>query len=96
MQGLIIFKHSEFGTVRTLEIEGEPWFIGKDVAAALGYSDTDQALRKHVEEEDKLTRRIAGEPNSKGRNPNMPLINESGLYSLIFSLCFIRNGYTAN
>ncbi len=85
MQGLIIFKHSEFGTIRTLEIEGEPWFIGKDVATVLGYSDTDQALRKHVDIEDKLTRRIDGEPDSKGGNPNMTIINESGLYSLIFS-----------
>ncbi len=85
MKGLIIFKHSKFGKIRTLEIEGEPWFIGRDVATALGYGDTDQALRKHVEEEDKLTRRIDGEPNSKGGNPNMTIINESGLYSLIFS-----------
>lgn len=76
-----IFENSEFGSIRTLTINDEPWFVGKDVAQALGYGDTDQALRKHVDAEDKLTRQIDG----SGQGRNMTLINESGLYSLILS-----------
>ena len=76
-----IFKNSEFGEIRTVQINDEPWFVGKDVAETLGYSDTDQSLRKHVDEEDKLTRRFDG----SGQSRNMTLINESGLYSLILS-----------
>lgn len=67
--------------MRTIEIDNEPWFVGKDVAEALGYSDTDKAIRNHVEAEDKLTRRFGG----SGQNRNMTIINESGLYSLILS-----------
>lgn len=85
MSKLQIFENPEFGQIRSVEIDGEPWLVGKDVAAALGYSDTNQALRKHVDDEDKLTRRFDGEPNPKGGNPNMTIINESGLYSLILS-----------
>lgn len=73
--------HPEFGNLRTLTIDGEPWFVGKDVAEALGYKDTDQAIRKHVENEDKLTRQI----NGVGQKRNATIINESGLYSLILS-----------
>lgn len=75
------FQNSDFGSIRTLTINDEPWFVGKDVAQALGYGDTDQALRKHVDAEDKLTRQIDG----SGQGRNMTLINESGLYSLILS-----------
>ena len=64
---------------KTLIINEEPWFVGKDVAGALGYSDTNQALRNHVCEDDKLTRQFDG----SGQNRNMYIINESGLYSLI-------------
>lgn len=85
MNEMQIFNNDEFGTIRTLTIDGEPWFVGKDIAKVLGYSDTDQALRKHVDNEDKVTRRFNGEPGSKGGNPNMTIINESGLYSLILS-----------
>lgn len=53
MKEMQIFENQEFGAVRTVELDGEPWLVGKDVAQALGYSDTDQALRKHVDEEDK-------------------------------------------
>lgn len=67
--------------VRTLEIKNEPWFIGKDVAEILSYSDTNQAIRKHVDDADKLIRQF----NGSGQNRNMTIINESGLYSLIFS-----------
>lgn len=67
--------------VRTIEFENEPWFVGKDVATILGYKDTSDALKKHVDEDDKLTRRFA----DSGQGRNMYIINESGLYSLILS-----------
>ena len=62
-------------------INDEPWFVGKDVATALGYKDTDQTIRKNVDEEDKLTRLIDG----AGQKREAIIINESGLYSLILS-----------
>lgn len=65
--------------VRTVTINGEPYFVGKDVADVLGYNDTNQAVRKHVDEEDKLTRQFDG----SGQKRNMTIINESGLYALI-------------
>ena len=77
-----IFQNEEFGQVRVLEINGEPWLVGKDVAEALGYSDTSDALKKHVDDEDKMGRQIA---DSLGRMQNTKVINESGLYSLILS-----------
>lgn len=80
MNELKIFQSEEFGEVRTVTIDGEPWFVGKDVAEALGYGDTNQAIRKHVTEDDKLTRRFDG----SGQNREMYIINESGLYALIF------------
>ncbi|HGO3382856.1 TPA: BRO family protein, partial [Staphylococcus aureus] len=67
--------------VRTLEVDGEPYFIGKDVADILGYANGRDALSKHVDAEDKLTSQIA----TAGQNRNVTIINESGLYSLIFS-----------
>ena len=76
-----IYENAEFGRVRTIVKDGEPYFVGKDVADILGYADTDQAIRKHVDEEDKLTRRF----NGSGQNREMTIINESGLYSLILS-----------
>lgn len=57
MNNIKIFENPEFGKVRVVDIEGEPWFVGKDVAEVLGYRDTDQALRKRVDEEDKLDRK---------------------------------------
>lgn len=81
MSNIEIFKNEEFGEVRTLNINNEPWFVGKDVAIILGYKDSDQAIRKHVDEEDKLNRQIKG----LGQSRNMKIINESGLYSLILS-----------
>ena len=81
MNELQIFNNPEFGEIRTVEVDWEPWFVGKDVTLALGYSDTDQALRKHVDEEDKLTRQF----NGSGQNRVMTIINESGLYSLVLS-----------
>ena len=55
MADLKIFENPAFGQVRTLELEGEPWFVGKDVAQALGYSNTRDALDRHVDDEDKNT-----------------------------------------
>ena len=81
MDELQIFENEEFGKVRTVVKSNEPWFVGKDVAEILGYADTDQAIRKHVDEEDKLTRHFDG----SGQNREMVVINESGLYSLILS-----------
>lgn len=81
MNELMIFKNPEFGTVRTVEINGEPWLVGKDVAQALGYSDTFGALKKHVDDEDKLVCQI----DSAGQKRDVTIINESGLYSLVLS-----------
>ena len=80
-----VFKnpvHPEFGNLRTIEIDGEPWFVGKDVAAALGYTKERNALNKHVDKDDALKR---GVTDSMGRTQQMTIINESGLYSLILS-----------
>lgn len=77
----VVFDNPEFGRVRVVEIDGEPWLVGKDVAAVLGYSDTDQVLRKHVDDEDKLTRQF----NGSGQSRSATIINESGLYSLVLS-----------
>ena len=81
MNDLRIFDSPEFWQVRTMMIDGDPWFVGKDVADILGYADTDQALRKRVDNEDKLTRQIDG----GGQKRNVTIINESGLYALILS-----------
>ena len=75
-----IFNNEEFGNIRTVTIDGEPWFVGKDVAIALGYKDTSDAMKKHVSKEDKLTRRFA----DSGQTRQMYIINESGIYTLIF------------
>lgn len=81
MNELMIFKNERFGSIRTTEINGEVWFVGKDVATALGYSNTRDALVNHVSGEDRNT--VAIRDGNKG-NPNQVVINESGLYSLIF------------
>lgn len=80
MQELQIFKNEEFGEVRTVTINNEPWFVGKDVATALGYERTADAIRQHVEAEDKGVGKI----QTPGGIQNMTIINESGLYALIF------------
>lgn len=76
------FNNEEFGNVRTLTIDGEPWFVGKDIAECLGYSRSTKAVSDHVDEED-----IDGIPiqDSIGRMQNTPIINESGVYALILS-----------
>lgn len=81
MNELQIFENKEFGKIRTVEINNEPYFVGKDVADILGYSNTRDALSKHIDDEDKLTSQIA----TAGQNRNVIVINESGLYSLILS-----------
>ena len=81
MNGLQIFNNPQFGEVRAVEIDGEPWLVGKDVARALGYSDTAQAVRKHVDDEDKGV----VEMTTPGGMQNVQIINQSGVYSLIFS-----------
>lgn len=83
MNGIQIFQNAEFGSVRTADINGVPYFVGKDIAEILGYSNTRKALLDHVDEEDKtdgVTIR-----DSIGREQAPVLINESGLYSLILS-----------
>lgn len=80
MNELQIFNNSEFGEIRTIEINNEPWFVGKDVALALGYSNTADAILKHVDEDDKLTSQIT----TAGQNRSVICINESGVYALVF------------
>ncbi len=78
---LQIFDNPKFGEIRTLTIDGEPWLVGKDVAEILGYKDSVNALKSHVDEEDKLRWQIT----TSGQRRDVSLINESGLYSLILS-----------
>ena len=80
MTDLQIFQNPEFGQVRSLIIDEEPWFVGKDVAESLGYSNSRKALIDHVDDEDKgVTNR-----DTLGGMQSMTIINESGLYALIF------------
>ena len=84
MNQLEIFKNREFGEIRTVTIDGEPWFIGKDVAEALGYGkgkSLNNAVATHVDEEDKGVTEMM----TPGGKQNLIIINESGLYSLILS-----------
>lgn len=81
MNELQIFKNEEFGTVRTIEINGEPWFVGKDVTSILGYQNASKALSDHVDDEDKLNNESLSSLGQRGGW----LVNESGLYSLILS-----------
>ena len=76
-----VFNNAELGEVRTTVIDGEVMFVGKDVAEILGYKDTSDAMRRHVDDEDKLTRCFT----DSGQSREMYVINESGLYSLILS-----------
>lgn len=81
MNEIQIFKNEDFGEIRTTEINGEPWFVGKDVAARLGYSNTVDAISKHVDIED----RGLAKCDTLGGTQEMVIINESGLYSLVLS-----------
>ena len=82
MNEIKVFNNAEFGEIRTLEINGEPYFIGKDVATILGYKNIRDAIAKHVDDDDKDDVAIR---DSIGRMQNTTVINESGLYSLILS-----------
>ena len=81
MNELKIFENPEFGKIRTMEINGEPYFVGREVAMVLGYKNPLDALTKHVEEEDKGVANC----DTLGGTQKMTVINESGLYSLILS-----------
>lgn len=81
MNELMIFNNPEFGTVRTVEVDGEPWLVGRDVAEALGYSNPRDALAKHVDPEDKGVAKC----DTPSGVQEMTVINESGLYSLVMS-----------
>ena len=80
MNNLEIFKSAEFGEIRTVNIDGEPWFVGKDVAAALGYNNPQKAIRDHVDDED-----VTVNKTFTVNGTMATLINESGLYSLVIS-----------
>lgn len=84
MNNLQIFSNSEFGNIRTVTIDGEPWFVGKDIAEALGYGrgkSLNNAVATHVDNEDKGVTEMM----TPGGKQNLIIINESGLYSLILS-----------
>ena len=76
-----IFKHEKFGDIRTINKDGEPWFVGKDVAEVLGYADTRKAIRMHVDDDDKGGDILS----TPGGRQQITIINESGLYALILS-----------
>lgn len=80
MNELQIFNSEEFGDIRTVTIDSEPWFVGKDVATALGYANPKNAVPTHASEEDKLSTQI----EYAGQRREVTVINESGLYALIF------------
>lgn len=81
MNELQVFSNSEFGNIRTVTIDGVPWFVGKDIADALGYVNTRKALVDHVDGEDKGVTNC----DTLGGTQRMVVINESGMYSLILS-----------
>lgn len=80
MNELQIFENAEFGQIRTVQLNNETYFVGKDVATALGYSNPQKAVRDHVAEED----RGMNEMDTPSGRQNITIINESGLYALIF------------
>ena len=85
MNDIQIFSNSEFGSVRTITINEVPWFVGKDVASILGYSNTKDAIATHVDEEDKTVIQRSENTTLEIPNRGLTVINESGLYSLILS-----------
>lgn len=76
----MVFDNADFGEVRTVVIDGEPWFVGKDVAQCLGYTNPSKALADHVDDDDKLNNKTLSSLGQRGGW----LINESGMYALIF------------
>lgn len=85
MESVQIFSNEEFGRIRTIAIEGEPWFVGKDVAERLGYTNTKDALSRHVDSDDKMQGDGVVIRDPIGREQHPVIINESGLYSLVLS-----------
>lgn len=85
MGELQIFKNDEFGEIRTVEISGEPWFVGKDVAEILGYTNPNEAIQDHVDDDEKLNSKMLSSVKIDLGQRGGWLINESGLYSLILS-----------
>lgn len=85
MNEVKIFSNQEFGSIRTVEIDGEVWFVGKDVAERLGYTNTKDALSRHVDSDDKMQGDGVVIRDPIGREQHPVIINESGLYSLILS-----------
>ena len=81
MNELQVFKNQEFGSVRTLVVNDEPWFVGKDIAESLGYTATEKAIRTHIDGDDKGVT----EMDTPGGKQKVVIINESGLYSLVLS-----------
>ena len=81
MNDIRVFKNPEFGSIRVVELNGDPWFVGKDVANNLGYQNLSKAIIDHVDEGDKLNNKSLSSLGQRGGW----LINESGLYSLILS-----------
>lgn len=79
MSELTVFENSEFGAVRTVTVNGEPWFVGKDIAEKLGYQNGSRDVNRHVDHEDRSTYSIV----SYGQSRDVTIINESGLYSLV-------------
>lgn len=84
MNNLQIFKNEDFGEIRTIDIDNEIWFVGKDVAETLGYANPSKAVSSHVDDDDKIFEMIAHSQNGNMVKTQTALINESGLYSLIF------------
>lgn len=82
MNEITMFRNPEFGEIRTVDMNGDTWFVGRDIAAVLGYSKPQNAIASHVDEDDTL---IQGITDSMGRTQSTTLINESGVYALIFS-----------
>lgn len=85
MNELQVFNNDEFGSIRTVIIENEPWFVGKDVAEVLGYTDVSHTILDHVDEEDRVNSKTQGQNAPELGQRGSWLINESGLYSLILS-----------
>ena len=85
MNELHIFKNEEFGEIRTVTIDNEPWFVGKDVAAILGYANPNEAIQDHIDKEDKLNSKTLSSFDLDLGQRGGWFINESGLYSLILS-----------
>ena len=85
MNELMIFENPEFGKIRSVQLDGEAWLVGKDVAEALGYTNPRKALSDHVDEEDKRQGDGVTIRDPIGREQTPTVINESGLYSLVLS-----------